>query len=262
MARFCTLCSSSSGNCTYVGTASHGIIIDAGTNNKQLHLAFERAEINPEIVKAIFVTHEHDDHIGALRIFATKHQLPVYATGGTLSGLMGKGVLDGRFPYEKLPSEGIAVEDMYISYFHTYHDAKESCGYKIELPDRRVGICTDTGKTDGNILRALSDCDLVLLESNYDNDLLDFGPYTPALKARIRSDYGHMSNTLCASTVGELFDSGVRRFVLGHLSRENNTPDRAFACTNSLLKRMGAVRDRDYVLQVAPVSNNDKFITF
>lgn len=262
MARFCTLCSSSSGNSTYVGTAEHGVLIDCGTNNKQLTNALNNLEISPDGIKAIFITHEHDDHVSALRVFAGKRKIPVYATGGTLSGLLGKGILDGSFPYEKMPEEGIRIEDMFISNFHTSHDAKESCGYKIELPDRTLGICTDTGEMTGEILRQLEGCDLVLLESNYDETLLDFSCYTLALKARIRSRLGHLSNPMCADTARQLFEMGVRRFVLGHLSRENNSPDRAFSCTNSVLKRTGAERGRDYILEVAPVGPMDKYIIF
>ena len=262
MARFSTLCSSSSGNSAYVGTASQGVLIDAGTNNKQLLLSMEAAGISPDAVKAVFVTRGHDDQSGALRIFATKRNSPVYATCGTLSGLLGKGVIDGKFTNEKIMPDGVTIGDMHISYFPTSHDAKESCGYKIELPDRTVGICTDTGKVTGDILRVLGTCDLVLLESNYDDTLLDFGPYPPSLKARIRSEIGHLSNNNCAETARELFDMGVRRFVLGHLSRENNTPDRAFSCTNSVLKRTGAELGKDYTLEVAPIGSMGKYIVF
>lgn len=262
MARFCTLCSSSGGNSVYVGTASEGILIDAGTNNKQLLLSMERTGISPDSVKAIFLTHEHKDHVSALKVFAGKRKIPVYATGGTLSGLMSEDILNGNFPYEKMMPDGVSVGDIHVTYFPTFHDAKESCGYKIYLPDRTVGVCTDTGKVSGEIIRNLGECDLVLLESNYDEALLDFGPYPPYLKARIRSDHGHMSNNLCAETARELLEMGVRRFVLGHLSRENNTPDRAFSCTNSYLKHTGAVLGRDYLLEVAPVSNMDKIIKF
>lgn len=262
MARFSTLCSSSSGNSAYIGTSEHGILIDAGTNNKQLLISLEKAGLSPDSIKAIFLTHEHDDHVGALKIFASKRKIPVYATGGTLSGLMGKGLLDGSFQTEKITGDGVTVEDMHISFFHTFHDSKESCGYTVELPDAKVGVCTDTGKVSDEILKRLSDCSLVLLESNYDDTLLDFSSYPLSLKARIRSEHGHLSNKDCAATARALFDSGVRRFVLGHLSRENNTPDRAFAYTNSVLKRDGAVAGRDYLLEVAPVSSMGKYIIF
>ena len=146
MARFCTLCSSSSGNATYIGTASYGILIDAGLNCKQLTLAMDRTGIDPDAVKAIFVTHEHSDHTGALKVFAAKHKLPVYATGGTLAGLMNDDILNGKFPYEKIMERGVDIGDIHVSFFRTSHDAKESCGYRVELPDRTIGVATDTGR--------------------------------------------------------------------------------------------------------------------
>ena len=262
MARFCTLCSSSGGNATYIGTASHGILIDAGTNCKQLKLAMQRVGLDPAAVKAIFVTHEHADHTGALRVFASRQKIPVYATGGTLSGLLGAGVADGSFYTEKMLRTGVDVEDIHVSFFHTSHDAKESCGFRVELPDRTVGVATDTGVMTGELFDGLRGCDLVLLESNYDEDMLAYGPYPPQLKARIRSEIGHLSNDACADALCDLLDLNVRRFVLGHLSRENNTPARAFACADSALKRCGATAGKDYELHVAPVSNMERVMIF
>ena len=262
MARFCTLCSSSSGNSVYVGTASYGVLIDAGTSCRNLKNAMRELGIDPDSIKAIFVTHEHTDHVGGLRVLAGSLQIPVYATGGTLAGLNNLGHLDGKFQTHKLLPEGVTVGDMHVSFFRTSHDAKESCGYRIELPDRTVGIATDTGKMTDEILKGLAGCDLVLLESNYDEDMLTMGYYPPQLKARIRSELGHLSNDLCAETACKLVDMGVSYLVLGHLSQHNNTPQRAYTCTHSALKRMGAADGRDFELSVAPVGAMERFMTF
>ncbi|MBR0508755.1 MAG: MBL fold metallo-hydrolase [Clostridia bacterium] len=260
MARFMTLCSSSSGNAVYVGYQQYGILIDAGRNAKQLKLSLRDAGIDPASLKAIFVTHEHTDHVSALRVLASNLHIPVYATGGTLAALNNAGILDGRFPFEKLMPGGVAVGDMQVAPFATCHDAKESCGYRIDMPGCSVGIATDTGRVCAEMLETLSGCDLVLLESNYDEEMLEYGPYPPPLKARIRSGIGHLSNDDCAAAAALLLQSGVRRFVLGHLSRENNTPTLATVCTRNALKRMGAVPDRDFELLAAPVESMGKYM--
>lgn len=262
MARFCTLFSSSSGNSTYIGTSSEGILVDAGTNCKQLTLALDRAGLSPDSIKAIFVTHEHSDHTGALRVFAAKYQIPVFASGGTLSGLMNGGVINGKFKYEIITEKGMDLGNIFVSRFPTSHDAKESCGYRVELPDRTVGIATDTGVLTDAVFDGVKGCDLVLLESNYDPDMLKFGPYPEPLKMRIRSEIGHLSNDDCAEAAVRLLQSGVTRLVLGHLSRENNTPELAYKCTHASLKRTGAIDGKDFLLTVAEPVNTKRFTVF
>lgn len=262
MARFATLCSSSKGNSTYIGTAEHGILVDAGSSAKQLDLALQKLKLSHEAVKAIFVTHEHKDHISAIRVFASRYQIPVYASEGTCRAMQNADVFSGQFPAYSMKGN-IRIGDMTVSAFRTSHDAAESTGYIIDLGERRVGICTDTGIIMPDMVQRLKECDLVLLESNHDPKMLDCGPYPLPLRLRIKSDYGHLSNGVCAETAAALLNSGrTRHFVLGHLSQENNTPELAFSCTKAAFDAMGAVENKDYLLQVAPVKCCEKYMIF
>ncbi len=262
MARFATLCSSSRGNATYVGTAKHGILIDAGSNAKQLDLALQNLQLPCESVKAIFVTHEHTDHTNGIRVFASRYNIPVYASPGTCRALEGQGIFNGKFPSFAMTND-VCIDDITVSAFRTSHDAKESTGYVIDLGERRVGICTDTGIITEEIISNLLDCDLVLLESNHDPEMLACGPYPLPLRLRIKSDLGHLSNEVCAETAVKLLNgSRTRRFVLGHLSQENNTPALAYACTKAAFAQLGAVENKDYILQVAPEKCCDKYMIF
>ena len=261
MARFATLCSSSRGNATYIGTAAYGILVDAGSNTKQLEIAMRDMGLEPSSVKAIFVTHEHTDHIGALRVFAARYHTPVYASEGTYRALERGGYLTGKFEAYSMDAP-VDIGGIGVTMFHTSHDSRESTGYRIALPDRTVGVCTDTGVITPEIRQQLNGCDLVLLESNHDRNMLEFGPYPYPLKLRIRADTGHLSNDACAEEAQALLQSGTRRFVLGHLSLENNTPERAYACTNAALQKLGAQENSDYILQVAPVCGSAHFLAF
>ena len=263
MARFITLCSSSSGNASFVGTGSYGVLIDAGVSAKRIKTAMTDAGLDPAFIKAIFITHEHDDHVKGLNVLAAQLKVPVYATRGTMAGLHDMGILDGRFQTELLhDGNDVKIGDMRITYFPTSHDSRQSCGYKIELPDRTVGVCTDTGFVTPESMQALEGCDLVLLESNYDYDMLMNGFYPPYLKARVRSDVGHLSNDDCADAACALLQKGVRRFILGHLSQHNNTPQLAVSCTRSALRRMGAAENKDFLLSAAPVDAMPDYIVF
>ena len=262
MSRFITLASSSSGNAAFVGTGQYGVLIDAGISAKRIKTAMADAGLDPAFIKAIFITHEHDDHIKGLNVLAAQLKVPVYATRGTMAGLFDANVLDGRFPTELLTDKPVTVGDMRISHFYTSHDSRQSCGYRIELPDRTVGIATDTGYATPEMMAGLSECDLVLLESNYDDDMLMNGFYPPYLKARIRSDVGHLSNDASAEAARTLLDLNVRRFVLGHLSQHNNTPALALAAHRAAFAAYGAKENVDYELLAAPVEAMANYMVF
>lgn len=263
MARFCTLCSSSSGNSTYIGYSGGGILVDAGTNAKQLTLAMERVGLEPCNINAIFITHEHSDHIGALRVFASRYNIPVYASAGTLNAIEKAGHLKGDFESFIMPENGAEVHGMEIKSFRTSHDSAESCGYTVTLPDeRRISVVTDTGIITQDIMDKVTGSDLILLESNHDKKMLDVGPYPYYLKQRILSDKGHLSNEACAKAACHFINTGTTRLVLGHLSRENNTGELAFDKTNISLGEMGAVDGIDYLLSVAPPGVGERMVIF
>ena len=264
MARFCSLFSSSSGNATYVGTATDGILIDAGVSAKRLKSALLQREIDPASIRAVFVTHEHSDHISGLRVFASSLHIPVYATRGTLVGLEEAGALSEKYPVFELPAgSDAAVGDMNVHAFATPHDSLESCGFTVTFGDeRKLAVCTDIGHMTNEIMRNLLGCDLVMLESNHDVGMLENGPYPYFLKRRILSDRGHLSNAACADVAAQLVEHGTTRLFLGHLSAENNLPELAFQTSYCALCECGAVADRDYILKVNPRENNDDVVRF
>ena len=224
MARIVPLFSGSKGNCYYIGTAAEGVLIDAGRNCKQIELAMEANGLSMKSVGAVFVTHEHIDHCSALKVLAKKHSLPIYASEGTLNAL-------------------VALGGMRIQRIDTPHDAAESCCYRVTSPDGKIAmIATDIGHVTEQIRSALTDCQLVVLESNHDIDMLRTGPYTYVLKKRILSDIGHLSNDACATELSQLVRNGTLRLILGHLSEMNNTPQIALRTSVAELGRVG--RDR------------------
>ena len=127
MARFATLCSSSRGNSTYIGTADHGILVDAGSSAKQLELGLKSLQLSPESVDAIFVTHEHTDHTGGIRVLAGKYHIPVYASPGTYKALVSQGVINEKSEAFAMTAP-VDIGDIGVSAFRTSHDAKESTG--------------------------------------------------------------------------------------------------------------------------------------
>lgn len=262
MARFCSLFSSSSGNSTFIGSGKTGILIDAGVSAKRLMAALNGRDIDPCEIKGIFITHEHSDHIKGLRILASKYAIPVYATAGTLKMLEENNVLNGKFPFEVIDSDGVQVGDLLVRAFATPHDSVQSCGYTVEFSTgQRAAVATDIGRITEEVRRNLLGCDFVMLESNHDVGMLQNGPYPYALKKRILSDRGHLSNEACAAMAAELIAKGTARLFLGHLSDENNFPDLAFQTSLSQITTdTGAVNGRDYILKVNKKENDEGII--
>lgn len=264
MARIFPICSSSGGNATFIGTRGHGILIDAGCSYRALKSSLELIETSMTQIEALFITHEHIDHIKGL-FQLTKHtRIPVFASPGTIAQLR-------RTVREPIPEEVRLYDiihepyesaDFRVRAFHTPHDTPESVGYTIDLGGKKLAVCTDLGKVTSEVEASLLGCEAMLLESNYDPAMLAKNLNYPAdLKRRIAGDKGHLSNNAAAEFAVKLIESGATKLILGHLSRENNTPATAERCITEHLRTKGIRRDRDYILDIAPVMTQGRYIS-
>lgn len=254
MARLCPLFSGSSGNSYYIGSRSAGLLLDAGKSARQLDRMLKTCGIDPLAIQGILLTHEHTDHVNGVRVFAQKYRLPVFASRGTLEALSGALGEVEAYPLE----EDLSLAGMAVHPFRTSHDCAESLGFRIRMEDQRIfALATDLGYLSQEVKENLLGADMVVLESNHDVEMLRCGQYPYYLKRRILSDLGHLSNAACAAFLPELVKSGGRRFLLAHLSRENNTPALALSAALSALEQAGYTRDIDFSLEAAKVENSD-----
>lgn len=224
--KFCTLASGSQGNATFIASDQTKVLIDAGINTTRIKNSLNEIGVSPEELDAVFVTHEHRDHVLALDVFMRRYNVPVLATEGTWRNLVQvlklKGNINGKVIRDE---EIIKIRDMEIVPFRIPHDGLEPVGYTLKAGNRRITVATDLGKMQENIYEKLKCSDLVLLESNYDEELLKTGPYPYFLKKRILSETGHLSNSSAAETILKLLleNKGIS-IILGHLSQTNNYP--------------------------------------
>ena len=261
MARIYPLFSSSKGNSTYLGDKVSGILIDAGVSCKRICDALISADIPLNAVKAIFITHIHSDHINGLKVLSKKLGVPVCAQEKNLEILLNRGFIDNKCELIPVENGRIVSGDLEVSHFETSHDVPASCGYRVEYPDgRSAAICTDLGYVSETVKNAISGCNALLLESNYDKNMLEYGSYPRELKNRISSKYGHLSNEDCSAELPFLLKNGTVHYILGHLSQENNRPEIAENCAVNALT--GCIRDIDYTLTIAKPSDNEGAVIF
>ena len=250
--RFAPLFSGSSGNAIYVGCDGAHILVDAGVSGTRVAKALESVGVSPKELSGILVTHEHSDHISGVGVLSRKYDVPVYATEGTWAAMEGKiGAVAAKNICLIEPEINFFLGPIEIMAFSTPHDAADSVGYAFELEQSRFALATDIGCVRDSWLRHVLGADAVLLEANYDPDMLKAGPYPYDLKKRILSRRGHLSNDDAGETAAQLINAGARQVVLGHLSKENNFPDLALKSVDAVLMSEGIEIGRDADVRVA-----------
>lgn len=220
-----TLASGSSGNCTYVCCGDTEFLIDAGISRRDISKKLATLGSSLDRLAAIFVTHEHSDHIKGIEMLAKYDRIPIFGAKPSLTFM--KSVDDTLFHFIT-PKSPVVLGDVTITPFVTDHDSLSSFGYTISFGDYRFGYCTDLGRPTNTVTDALCGCYAVILEANYDKDMLKYGAYPPFLKSRIAGRYGHLDNEVSAKFAAFLAKSGTKRILLAHLSKENNTPEAAY----------------------------------
>lgn len=248
--KFKSFSSGSCGNCYFLGleeeegVLSAGILIDAGVSLRRLKKELEAEHLSLDSFSAILVTHDHMDHIRSLGSYCKKLCKPVYATSTLLNALSHNTfTLDHIGAVKRLLSDDdwteIVPGKIFARYFIVPHDATQTIGYSLMVGDRRFTIMTDIGAMTPEALYFARQSDTVVIESNYDVDMLMGGPYTYELKKRIFGGNGHLSNDACAQAIKDFRHPGLKHVFLCHLSENNNTPSLALTASTAAMKEAG-----------------------
>lgn len=258
--KFCPLFSGSSGNSIFLGEKNTNILIDVGMPGKAIDKELAEIGIEPKTIDAIFITHEHSDHIKGAGIFSRKYNVPIYAPQLTWKAMDGK---LGKIKEENikvLENKYTEIKDLTIESFPIPHDAVCPMGYKVHGKSKKGCIATDLGYFSQEVKEALKDSDIILLESNHDIEMVKFGPYPYPLKQRILSTRGHLSNEDCGRAIVDIFTDEFKTIYLGHLSKTNNYPDLAYQTVINILRESNIDISKDLELRMCNRDGHSRLI--
>ncbi|MCQ2252820.1 MAG: MBL fold metallo-hydrolase [Bacteroidales bacterium] len=224
MVEICNLASGSNGNCYYIGNDTDAVIVDAGIYHSRLVERAGIAGLDIGKIRAIFVTHEHHDHVGGSRVISKRLMVPVYATARTFHAIHKKHQPADFKPLE--PNSVTEIKGIKVWAFSKSHDAADPVSYRVEIDGHNIGVMTDIGIADERLCKQFSLCDAAFLESNYDLKMLREGGYPYYLKERVESEIGHLSNDQAAELVRNFGNPMLSHLILSHISAENNTPEK------------------------------------
>lgn len=235
MIEICALASGSNGNCYYIGNEKDAILVDAGISTKKILARMQEAGLESSKVRAIFISHEHSDHVHGVRVLSKKLGVPAWFTQGTFDSLR-----FGEGP-ERVniftPDQVIKVGTLNVHTFLKNHDAAEPCSFRIEHDGWNIGVFTDIGEPCQRVINHLHMCHAIFIETNYDEKMLWNGIYPYHLKSRVASSVGHLSNDQAFALVRDHAGPELVHVFLSHLSGENNKPEIAAECFKTLSDR-------------------------
>ena len=248
---FLSLASGSSGNCYYLGTPEFGVLIDAGIGIRTIKKVLKDKAIDFSKIIAVLITHDHADHIKTVGCLGEKQCIPVYTTEA-----VHRGINKSRYVEEKLVGSRKVIEkevpfmirDFRITAFEVPHDSTDNVGYYIEYGDHKFTLATDVGHITETVCKYMSMANHLIIEANYDEEMLKFGTYPAFLKERVASSTGHLSNREAAEFLATHYDPKLKDIWLCHLSRDNNHPELAYKTVDFRLFQEGVRVGKDVSL--------------
>ena len=250
--KFLSLASGSSGNCYYLGTETYGILIDSGIGVRTIKKSLKEYGLALERVKAVFITHDHADHIKSVGTLGEKYGIPVYTTPEIHVGINKNYCMTEKLTSASIryihKEEPIQLEDFKITAFEVPHDGTDNVGYCMEADNKVFSFLTDMGEITPTAAEYIRKTNYLVIEANYDEEMLQMGPYPQHLKVRIAGPNGHMSNRNTATFLAENLNENLKNIWLCHLSKDNNHPDLALKTFEYIFRSKGIIVGKDVQL--------------
>ncbi len=251
MTRLCTLVSGSSGNAVFLSHNGTKLLVDCGISGSLAATALCDIGERADEIDYILVTHEHSDHTQGVGVLSRRFDIPIIASEGTWSS-MEIGKISQKNKIVFVDNCQMDIGGIGVTPFDIPHDAQMPTGYRFDLGGRYVAVATDIGHISDSVKAGVTGCETVILEANYDADMLENGPYPYYLKKRIGSSHGHLCNEDAGELAAYLVGCGTKKIMLGHLSKENNSESIAFSTVAKIMERYGIAIGKDVLMSVAP----------